>query len=70
MTLTRGAMDRARRILWLVTGAGKAPMLARLDAGDPTIPAGRVDAARAIAFVDDAAAARLPGRRQPEGPLP
>jgi hypothetical protein len=45
-------------------------MLARLDAGDPTIPAGRVDAARAIAFVDDAAASRLPGRRRREGPRP
>ena len=70
MTLTRGVIERAGLILWLVTGAGKAPMLERLVARDPTIPAGRVDAARAIAFVDDAAASLLPGRRERVGTGP
>ncbi|MGA8890480.1 MAG: 6-phosphogluconolactonase [Anaeromyxobacteraceae bacterium] len=70
MTLTRGVIDRARRILWLVTGAGKAPMLARLAARDPTIPAGRVDDARAIAFVDAAAASLVPRRPPQEGTWP
>src|SRR5215475_2514913 len=42
MTLTYPVLDRARRILWLVTGAGKVEMLVRLLNGDPAIPAGRV----------------------------
>ncbi|MDQ3945532.1 MAG: 6-phosphogluconolactonase [Actinomycetota bacterium] len=42
MTLTPPAVNRAGRILWLVDGAGKAPVLARLLDGDPTIPASRV----------------------------
>ena len=44
MTLTYPALDRARRVLWLVTGAEKVGMLARLRAGDRSIPAGRVRA--------------------------
>jgi 6-phosphogluconolactonase len=59
MTLTYPALDRARRILWVVTGADKAPALLRLEVGDPTVPAGRVRADRAVAIVDAAAAARL-----------
>ncbi len=42
MTLTYPVLNRARRVLWLVTGGDKQGMLARLLAGDPTIPAGRV----------------------------
>ena len=42
MTLTPPAVNRAGRILWLVAGASKAPTLARLLDGDPTIPASRV----------------------------
>ncbi|MGH9037459.1 MAG: 6-phosphogluconolactonase [Acidimicrobiia bacterium] len=42
MTLTPAPVNRARGILWLVDGAGKAPALARLLEGDPTIPASRV----------------------------
>jgi 6-phosphogluconolactonase len=48
MTLTFPALDRARRILWLVVGAEKAAVLARLRAGDRSIPAGRVRADRAL----------------------
>ena len=59
MTLTFPMIDRARERLWLVTGAGKAPMLARLCAGDQTIPAGRVSAENANVFVDQAAASEL-----------
>jgi len=55
MTLTFPAIDRARRVLWVVTGAGKAAMLKRLQAGDRTIPAGRVRQGRAILLVDRAA---------------
>jgi len=56
MTLTYPAIDRARRILWLVTGSEKVDMLARLRAGDGSIPAGRVRQDRALLFADRAAA--------------
>jgi len=59
MTLTYPALDRARQILWLVTGADKAAILVRLHDGDRSIPAGRVRAERARALVDRAAAAAL-----------
>ena len=59
MTLTYPVLDRAREILWLVTGADKAPVLARLRDGDRSIPAGRVRGERALALVDRAAAAAL-----------
>ena len=55
MTLTFPAIDRARRVLWVVTGASKAAMLKRLQAGDRTIPAGRVRQSRALLLVDRAA---------------
>ena len=57
MTLTFAALNRARRILWLLTGAGKVEMLRRLRAGDPGIPAGRVSRRQAVVFADRAAAA-------------
>jgi len=62
MTLTYPALDRAREILWLATGADKAPLLARLRDGDPSIPAGRVRSERALALVDRAAAGALERR--------
>jgi 6-phosphogluconolactonase len=48
MTLTYPMLNRARRILWLVTGGDKAAMLERLMAGDKSIPAGRVSSDQAI----------------------
>jgi 6-phosphogluconolactonase len=59
MTLTYPAIDRARVLLWVVTGAEKAPVLPRLLDGDRSIPAGRVRAARALVLADRAAAAEL-----------
>jgi 6-phosphogluconolactonase len=56
MTLTFPVLDRARRVLWVVTGSEKAAMLERLQAGDRTIPAGRVQQERAIVISDRAAA--------------
>ena len=56
MTLTYPVLDRARRILFVATGAEKVAMVRRLRAGDPTIPAGRVDAARASLYIDAPAA--------------
>ena len=59
MTLTFPALDRARTLLWLLTGAGKAEMLRRLRDADASIPAGRVSQERAVVFADRAAAASL-----------
>jgi 6-phosphogluconolactonase len=58
MTLTYPTINRARRILWLVTGSEKTGMLGRLLVGDPSIPAGRVNQERASVLADQAAAAR------------
>jgi 6-phosphogluconolactonase len=55
MTLTFPVLDRARSVLWIVTGAEKAEMLRRLRAGDRSIPAGRVSADRARVLADAAA---------------
>jgi 6-phosphogluconolactonase len=56
MTLTYPVINRARRVLWLVTGGEKAGMLARLRDGDGSIPAGRVRRDRALVLADRAAA--------------
>lgn len=56
MTLTYPVLDRARTLLWLVSGPDKVPMFVRLKAGDRTIPAGRVNSDRAVVFADAAAA--------------
>ena len=63
MTLTYPVLNRARRIVWLVTGRDKAEMLARLCAGDQSIPAGRVRRDQALVLADGEAAAQL--RREP-----
>ena len=57
MTLTYPAVNRARRILWLVTGEDKVDALRRLRAGDPSIPGGRVSREQALVVADAAAAA-------------
>lgn len=59
MTLTFPVINRSRRILWLATGAGKIPMVARLLAMDSTIPAGRVAQETAVLFTDTGAAQGL-----------
>ena len=58
MTLTYPMLNRSRKILWLLTGAEKAAMLPRLQAGDPKIPAGRISRAQAVVLADKAAAGR------------
>ena len=63
MTLTFPVLNRARGILWLVTGGEKIPMLKRLLAQDPTIPAGRVRPDDALVLADRAAADVKPLRR-------
>ena len=56
MTLTYPAINRSRRVLWVVTGEAKAGMLLRLRAGDHSIPAGRVRQDRAMVLADRGAA--------------
>ena len=59
MTLTYPMIDRARLVLWVVTGADKTAMLQRLVRGDRSIPAGRVRQAAARVLADRAAAGPL-----------
>ena len=56
MTLTYPILDRARRIVWLVTGREKAEMLSRLYERDRSIPAGRVRREAAVVLADHEAA--------------
>lgn len=56
MTLTYPTINSAKRVLWLVTGSEKAPMLGRLRDADPSIPAGRVLQDFALLLADKAAA--------------
>jgi 6-phosphogluconolactonase len=56
MTVTYPVIDRARELLWIVTGADKVDALRRLRAHDRSIPAGRVAADRALVLADAAAA--------------
>jgi 6-phosphogluconolactonase len=68
MTLTYPILNRARRILWLVTGREKIGMLGRLLKADTSIPAGRVSQAHAVVFADRAAAKNVqPGCKDHEG---
>jgi 6-phosphogluconolactonase len=55
MTLTYPAINRARQVLWVVTGAEKVPMLHRLLHGDAGIPAGRVGRENSLVLADSAA---------------
>jgi 6-phosphogluconolactonase len=56
LTLTYPALARAREALWLVTGEDKHDVLARLLAGDDSIPAGRVRTRMQLVLADVAAA--------------
>lgn len=56
MTQTYPALARADQLLWLVTGADKRDALTKLLAGDESIPAGRVVAARSLIMADESAA--------------
>ncbi len=56
MTLTYPGIERARRLLWLVSGEDKRAPLDALLASDPAIPAGRVVAGSSVVMADRAAA--------------
>jgi 6-phosphogluconolactonase len=57
ITLTYPALAEARKVFWLIAGEDKRDALAKLLAGDPSIPAGRVEASDATVLADEAAAA-------------
>jgi 6-phosphogluconolactonase len=59
MTLTCPIINRARHILWLITGEGKAQMLGRLIRADGDIPAGRISQEQATIIADAAAMSRI-----------
>jgi 6-phosphogluconolactonase/glucosamine-6-phosphate isomerase/deaminase len=52
MTLTYPALAAARKIFWLIIGDEKRGPLDKLLAGDPSIPAGRVDAKDPVVITD------------------
>jgi 6-phosphogluconolactonase len=53
--MTFPILDRARKLVWVVTGAEKRLALARLLRGDTSIPAGRIRQDRAMVIRDTAA---------------
>lgn len=56
MTVTYPVINRARALLWVITGADKVDALRRLRAHDPSIPAGRVATEHALILADVSAA--------------
>lgn len=56
LTLTYPCLRRARQLVWFVTGADKAAMLARLQHHDRSIPAGRLAHDRNVIYADQLAA--------------
>src|SRR5450631_1121327 len=56
MTLTYPVINRARRILWVVTGSEKVLALGQLRNGDISIPAGRIRREESLLLADRAAA--------------
>lgn len=55
MTLTYPALARADELLWLVSGEDKQEPLAKLLAGDQSLPAGRVQAGHSTILADASA---------------
>jgi 6-phosphogluconolactonase len=62
MTLTYPILNRARLLLWVVTGPEKVDILTRLREGDQSIPAGRVRADNALVLADAAAMGQFAAR--------
>lgn len=61
ITLTYPVLASSRHVAFMVSGAEKAPALARAVASDPALPAGRVQPDGDLTwFVDKEAAAKLP----------
>ena len=56
MTMTYPVINRARKIMWLISGKDKVEALKKLRAADPSIPGGRISQAQAILLADKDAA--------------
>jgi 6-phosphogluconolactonase len=56
MTMTYPVINRARKIMWLVSGKDKVAALAKLRAADPSVPAGRIRQTQALLLADKDAA--------------
>jgi 6-phosphogluconolactonase len=67
MTLTYPMLNRARQVLWVVTGKDKTEMLRRLGEGDLAIPAGRIEREQALLLADRAAAGPLTAEHERRG---
>jgi 6-phosphogluconolactonase len=63
LTLTFPIINRARKLLWLVTGSEKSEMLKRLLDSDLSIPAGRISQENAMVLADRDAADQGSGIR-------
>ena len=59
LTLTYPIINRARKILWLITGSEKIEMLQGLLKNDLSIPAGRISQEHAIILADKDAASGI-----------
>ena len=58
LTLTYPIINRARKILWLITGSEKNEMFQRFLSGDISVPAGRISREQAIIIADKEAAGK------------
>jgi len=56
MTMTYPVINRARRIMWLVSGKDKVNAFPKLRAADPSIPGGRISQTQALLLADKDAA--------------
>ena len=56
MTLTYPAINRSRKVIWVITGIAKVEMFRRFRDGDESIPSGRINKSNALVFADKAAA--------------
>lgn len=59
VSLTRPVLDRARMVVWLVSGSNKVGPLGRLLAGDMSIPAGLIRPAHSVVLADEDAARQV-----------
>jgi 6-phosphogluconolactonase len=56
MTMTYPVINRARKIMWLVSGKDKVDAFPKLRAADPSVPAGRISQTQALLLADKDAA--------------
>jgi len=57
MTLSYPVINRARQILWVVTGIEKIKPLGQLPSADSSIPPGRIRRDKTLVLADEAAVA-------------